>query len=297
MIVWMLFWSGVIISVALIIVVKFTPFKDLPQPSWFNYGDEALDVIYDISMGYIVSAIFYLMVVYYPEKVKKIKIERIAMDEIECICIDAIMVIVLAYKNVSDENEWNFKDLEDDAQLFNDKFYEKMKLFDAYKNSDTRLCIKEDDGSTSEITWDDKLESVFQDCVNRIDEIITKYIYFLDDEIIDKLLLFRNNKLIVGYLGLPSNKMITVYKGTDGTKYAERISLNIFRQDPNGKKNLLFNNSGVVDNGNILHDYIDTLLSLRELGCKKAKFHRDVAIEYFCREGCGQYGIAISNDD
>ena len=47
----MFFWVMFTISVTLIIVVKLTPFKDLPQPSWFNYGNGALEIIYDIILS------------------------------------------------------------------------------------------------------------------------------------------------------------------------------------------------------------------------------------------------------
>lgn len=291
-----LFWGAFIISVLLIILVKLTPFKDLPEPSWFNYGNEALEIIFNLSIGYIVSAIFYLIVVYYPDKEKKCKVEKAAMADLECVCIDAIMLVVLMYKNVCSKAEWNFSNLKDDAQFFNDRFYQRMKVFDAYKNADTLISKIEEDGTYSALSWDNKLEMDLKSFVDRIDQIITRYIYFLDDEIIDKVLEFRNNKLIISYLGLPSNKIITMYKGNNGLKYAERISINMFRHDPSGKKNLLFDND-MVDNGEVLHDYINTLLVFRKLCCKKTDFKKDIAIEYLYHKDCGQYGIAISDKE
>lgn len=66
-----LFWAFFIVSILSIILVKFTPFKDLPQPTWFPYGNEAIEVIFNLAIGYIASSLFYFILVYMPERIKK----------------------------------------------------------------------------------------------------------------------------------------------------------------------------------------------------------------------------------
>ena len=288
------FWIVLILSIWKIVQYSYLPIIKLPFSieRYFVKPVETDGIAFNLAMGYIVSAIFYLIVVYYPDKVKRIKVEKVAIEELSSICIDAIMMVVLMYKNVCNKYEWDFNHLKDDSQFFDEKFYKRMEMFDAYVDADTRLSKKEDNGNFKVISWDDKLEGSLKDFADRIDQIITRYIYFLDDEIIEKSLAFKNNRLLIGYLGLPSNKIVSIYEGTNGAMYAERISLHMFRGDMSGKKTLLFKNDGAVDNVNILHDYINTLLSLRELCCKKTKFRRDIAIKYFCSEKCGQCGIA-----
>ena len=71
-----LFWSLLLISFILIIIVKFSPLKDIHTSqinyiSWFPYGFELGEAVFDLSVGYIVSCIFYFIVVYLPEEKKR----------------------------------------------------------------------------------------------------------------------------------------------------------------------------------------------------------------------------------
>lgn len=287
----------ILLFISILIIVKYSNFPILELPfsieEFLIKPKETDEVVLNLSIGYIVSSIFYLIVVYYPEKIKKVKVEKVAIEDLGSVCLDAINLIVLMYKNVCKKNEWNFDNLKDDADFFDAKFYKRMELFDAYKDADTLLYKVEDNGKGGVISWDDKLEKDLEDFSDRIDQVITRYIYFLDDEIIDKALSFRNNKFIIIYLGLPSNKSATKYTGNNGVNYAERVPLHVYRND--GRKSLIFQNNDVVDNSQLLHDYIKTLLSLRKLCCNKTKLPRNIALKNFCLEECGQCGIAISD--
>lgn len=66
-----LFRLFLIISILAIILVKFTPFQSLPEPAWFPYGNQFIEVVFNLSIGYIVSSLFYLVVVYLPQEIKK----------------------------------------------------------------------------------------------------------------------------------------------------------------------------------------------------------------------------------
>jgi hypothetical protein len=289
------FWIFMVISIC--IITKFSNFPIIELPfdldRFFIKPIETDGILFNLAIGYIVSAFFYLLVVFYPEKVKREKVERVAISELESISTEATMMAVLMYKNVSKNEEWNFEHLKDDAEFFDKKFYERITRFDAYKNADTLKCSIEDDGTMKNLTWDNILEDKLKDFSDRIDQIVTRYIYFLDDEIIDKALSFKNNNFIVAYLGLPSNRLISVYTGINGIKYAERVPWHMIRSDSYGEKTPLFQPNEMVDNVDLFRDYINTLLSLRELCLRKSKSKKDIAIEYFCRERCGQTDIAI----
>lgn len=285
------------ISIYFIIKYSDYPFINLPfnLDRFFIKPKNTDDIILNFAIGYIVSFIFYLIVIYFPEKVKKSKVEKIAFEELSSICTDAIMLVILMYKNVCKTEEWDFKHLKDDAEFFDAHFYEKMRLFDAYKNADTLICKVDDNGNYNSISWDDKLEKDLNNFVSRIDQVITRYIYFLDDEIIDKALLFKNTNLFTSYLGLPSMKLGLIYTGNNGVKYSDRVSLYMIRKDPKGMKTPLFTKSISVENTNMLSDFIKDLLSLRKLCSKKSTIKRNIAIENYCFNNCGQCGIAIFN--
>jgi nitrate reductase NapAB chaperone NapD len=71
-----IFWALLAISVVLIFLIKFSPLKDIHTSeidflSWFPYGEEVGQVVFDLGIGYIVSCLFYYIVVYLPEKKKR----------------------------------------------------------------------------------------------------------------------------------------------------------------------------------------------------------------------------------
>ena len=72
----LLFWLLLLLSFSLIIAVKFSPLKDMSTSqiiifSWFHYGFELGELVFDLSVGYIISCIFYYIVVYLPEQKKR----------------------------------------------------------------------------------------------------------------------------------------------------------------------------------------------------------------------------------
>ncbi|MFE7064524.1 hypothetical protein ACFVAD_20525 [Sutcliffiella sp. NPDC057660] len=62
----------VVISLILIVTIKFSPLSSIhtsqvPLISWFSYGSQLGETIYNLSYGYLISWFFYLMVVRIPE--------------------------------------------------------------------------------------------------------------------------------------------------------------------------------------------------------------------------------------
>jgi len=249
-------------------------------------------IFIDLSIGYIVSAIFYLMIVFYPEKVRKNKVTKVALAEFSTVCTDAMILIILIYKNVSLKSEWNYKHLTDDKVFFDKNFYNRMQRFDVYKTADTLLCQKEEPFDI--ITWDEKLQNDLDDFVKRIDVTLNRYLYFLDDEIIDSALAFQKNNFITAYLGLPTNDLGMSYSGVNGKKYSDRIPLHLFINNVGDRKMVpIFGANDLCDNSKILNSYVDTLLELRNHCYNITGFHKDIAFKLFCEDICGEYGIAI----
>lgn len=282
---------------SILIVVRYSNYPVLKLPfnleEYFIKPKETDGIWFNLAIGYIVSSIFYLLNVYFPEKRKRKKVEKVAMEDLASVCIDAIMMIVLMYKNVCSDDDWKFDHLQDDADFFDEKFFQTMELFDTYKDADTIRIIKEDNGTVKTLSWNDMLEAELRDYVERIDNVFTRYIYFLDDEIIDRASAFRNTPLIVAYLGLPSSKFRSITTGLNGVKYAERVPFYLTRQDHNRTKAPLFGKNDVSDNMNLLREFITALLSLRMLCIKKTELKSNIAIDNYCISKCGQCGIAI----
>ncbi|MGC6589086.1 hypothetical protein ACPV3A_29595 [Paenibacillus sp. Dod16] len=65
-----LFWVLIFVSFLSIFLVKFVWVNTLP-PKWFPWGQEFGELVNDLCIGYLVSVIFYYIVVYIPDKRNK----------------------------------------------------------------------------------------------------------------------------------------------------------------------------------------------------------------------------------
>jgi len=252
-------------------------------------------IFFNLAIGYIVSALFYFMMVYYPDRVRKEKVTKVALSEVSTVCTDAMLLIVHIYKNVSLITEWDFKNLSDDELFIDENFYSRMRRFDVYKTADTLLCHDEEPYNI--ITWDEKLFNDFEDYVKRIDATLDRYLHFLDEKLIDTIMAFQKNLFITTYLGLPSNNIGLFYSGKNGKKYLDRVPLHTFLNDRSGKKAPIFGTNDNCDNNNLLTSYVDTLMNLRKYCYTTIGFRKNAAVKLLCEGENGQYGIAIYNTD
>lgn len=259
--------------------------------SFFIKPKQSDGIAFNLSIGYIVSWVFYIMVVWAPEKDKKNKTKKIVIEELTTVCADAMIMIISMYKNVCEENEWKFEQLNDDTDFFNENFYERMRRLDTYKYADTLKCKNGKDGKFS---WGDKLEDDLEDYVNRIDKVINRYIYFLDSEVVNTMLAFQKSKFICAYLGLPNYEIEGGYTGKDGRKYPERVPIYLVRESSEDKYSPIFEKTEHVDNLEMLREYIKALLNLRKLclSDKRNGFLKDIAIKKFSDPEVGKFHSA-----
>lgn len=293
----LLFITLIIISIFILIKYSIYEVVDLPYnlENYFLKPDISDGIVFNLAIGYIVSSIFYLMIVYFPESAKKKKVTKVALSELATVCSDSMILIVQMYKNVCLESEWEFDSLMDDKDFFDNRFYERIQRFDIYKNADTLLC--EDEEPYNALSWAKKILKEFEDYVIRIDNTINRYIYFLDDELTESALAFKNNSFISTYLGLPSNKLVAFYTGNNGIKYTDKVPLYLMLYNKNERKiNPIFKKNDTADNIGLLKDYIKTLLRLREYCNSVSEFDKKRGINLFCNDGCGQYKIAIHDE-
>lgn len=112
------FWSLLALSFMLIIVIKFSPLKDIHTSqvsylSWFHYGSELGETIFGLSLSYIVSCIFYFVVVYLPEERKRKATMLVIEKRIDAIIGEmGVLIHYLFHKNnvtVFNEDTSNLK--------------------------------------------------------------------------------------------------------------------------------------------------------------------------------------------
>ncbi len=113
------FWTLFILSWIFIILIKFSFLKDtstsqIPFLSWFPYGFELGEVIYGISISYIVSCIFYFVAVYTPEQKRRKKAMSIIENRLDSIL--GSMNIIMNYYFIKHGIDLN--DIENSKEKF-----------------------------------------------------------------------------------------------------------------------------------------------------------------------------------
>lgn len=111
-----LFWSLFVICCFLILIIKFSALTDthiskINYLSWFPYGFELGEILYGLSLSYIVSVIFYFVVVYLPEQKKRKSAMAIIENRIDDILgmINILFTYYFYKNNVNVNNEESFK--------------------------------------------------------------------------------------------------------------------------------------------------------------------------------------------
>lgn len=112
-----MFWSFLIVSCIFVLLIKFSPLKNISTSqitylSWFPFGFELGEVVYGISLSYIVSCIFYFVAVYLPDQRKRMKAMSIIENRIDVILgdINIVMAYYFQKHDIKVKDNENFKE-------------------------------------------------------------------------------------------------------------------------------------------------------------------------------------------
>lgn len=171
-----LFWSFLLISFILIIIVKFSPLKDIHTSqidyiSWFPYGFELGEVVFDLSVGYIVSCIFYFIVVYLPEEKKRKRAMTIIENRIDNI-LGNMGIIIYYYFHKNGITESNDEILKEQVKKI-DKLDpdNKMNFKYQYIEKSTGRTVPFSTGDYTELMELEQHRSSIQEMINGIFQI------------------------------------------------------------------------------------------------------------------------------
>jgi hypothetical protein len=148
-----------VVSCLSIIIVKFTPLKDIHTSqldilSWFPYGHEVGETVFDLSIAYIMSCIFYFIVVYIPDIKKRKSTMTILNKRIDLIL--EYMGITLEYFSYKYQIT---KSMDDNSKrekfngiktLDNNK---NMNFYYQYFDKNTGKIVKLNTGVYTELMW------------------------------------------------------------------------------------------------------------------------------------------------
>ncbi|RLL41099.1 hypothetical protein D8M04_17800 [Oceanobacillus piezotolerans] len=171
-----LFWFFLILSCILIIVIKFSPLKDIHTSqigylSWFHYGYELGETIFGLSISYIVSCIFYFIVVYLPEQNKRKRAMAIIENRIDNILGD-MGVIIYYYFHKNSITESNDELLKEQVEKINRiDPNNKMNFSYQYIEKSTGRKVPFGTGDYTELMLLEEYRSGIQGTINSIFQI------------------------------------------------------------------------------------------------------------------------------
>lgn len=283
--------SIIILSLILIILIQSDkPVIDLPLflQDVFIKNTPTSNIIENISIGILSSAIFYIFLVFVPEFKKQKWISSEVKSNLEFIVTDCSTFIMQLYKNCCYEFEWEQIDISDDSEIFNENFYERLARFNIWNESDSIFKYKEDDKKV--VTYNDLIKAIFERSVSTIDKLLERYLPLMDTKIIKLCSNFRNNVFFSTFLGLENGKHIASLTDSQGNKYVYHIG--IYKAYENCDDNLtpiLYSDENIKAFG----DFINKFLKIRNYVVNKNKALKDVAKRYIIDENAGRTEMGI----
>ncbi|MDD4778869.1 MAG: hypothetical protein PHV53_11360 [Fermentimonas sp.] len=226
-----------LLFLAIFIVISYILTDNLPE--LFPYGDALFKLLSDLSLAYMASFIFFILVQYLPETKKRQKYQEIALRQLRIpLYVHARLFLYVYKSSVTEITNSNLDALED---LFNDSFYKEIRAFDVTKQAPL----------DSQKTW---IEYIGQECLrfsNSLEKITDKYTYYLDSNIIEAIEELRNSHFMRFFLG---EAEIRVYTIENCWVHIDNV-LDSYK----GKNVSIFNASGELD---IVKEHIEYFLSL-----------------------------------
>lgn len=157
-------------------MIKFSPLKDIHTSeisylSWFHYGFELGETLFGLSISYIISCIFYFIVVYLPEEKKRMRAMAIIENRIDTILGD-MGVIIYYYFHKNGITESNDEILKEQVEKITKiDFTKKMDFSYQYIEKSTGRTVPFGTGDYTELMLLEEDRSRIQQMINCIFQI------------------------------------------------------------------------------------------------------------------------------
>lgn len=234
----------ILLAISLIIIFAYIFSIDMPER--FPFAKELFNLASQFSIAYVTSLIFYMIVNYIPEKRKRDKYRKIALNQLTSPIDRHIRIFQYMYKSVLQEKpKQQFKFVN---QLFSEDFFRIIENFDFMAYSPLVPQRK----------WIDYIIREFQIFDKSLDDIINKYAYFFEDS---ELQIMENMRSAV-FMRILTNR-VNVRQYIDGAWFEIENQIEQVSKAGNGISALFH-----IDQQGRHHfkEYIDLLLLL-------VKFH------------------------
>lgn len=183
------FWILLFLSIVSIIIIKISPLKNIPSSQipllyWFPYGYEFGEIMFNLSIGYIVSCIFYVIVVFIPDYQKRQSAMSIINKDI--IIIAEAMNLHIHYLLEKNNITTKFDILtESDFIAIPKLTNNKMSFYYQYKEENSTTYVKMYTGYYTELERFTDVKNLITQKVDKLFNIPS--IIYVDYELIETL--------------------------------------------------------------------------------------------------------------
>lgn len=255
---------------------------------FFGHKKEIDSVLCGILTGYITGYIIYFLTVMFPLFIRRAPYKKDTTEILLDMYICAITTLLIVYKKVCYEKEWNeLKGKKDIEVLQHPQFINRMGRLDVYSEAYTIYGNKE---TNKRKNWCEYFESVCERLRREAVELLVNYGSYLDYDTIDLLLEIKKSHFI-GMMTGNDQGVDNVIVTEDGLTYFDGISAGMYYAS-NGKGSPIF---AIEKNKIRLKEFIELLFKMRKIvrkNIKNSDFDRSVMTKLW-KYNTGETGSSI----
>lgn len=222
----------------------------------FSKPENIDEVLLGIVTGYSTGYVIYVLTVLLPDYIQSGPMKKQCAIELREIYSKSVGTLLLMYKSVLTEKEWEKIDAMDDLDALDSAFFEKIRKFDMYADAYTLYHFK--DGKT--MMWCDYWEKLADYIQNNIVQIFLRYHAYLDDDMTKIIVDTKNNV----FLGMMTGNIIGVeqiIEGEDGYKYFDSVSASDYFNSTHRAAPIFMDEKNLKQ----LNEYVDLLRKMRKI--------------------------------
>lgn len=222
----------------------------------FSKPENVDEVLLGIVTGYSSGYVIYVLTVLFPDYIQSSPMKKQCAIELREIYSKSVGTLLLMYKSVLTEKEWEEMDAIDDLDALDSTFFEKIRKFDMYADAYTLYHLK--DGKA--MMWCDYWEKLADRIQNDIVQIFLRYHAYLDDKMMKTIVNIKNNV----FLGMMTGNVVgaeQIFKGGDGYKYFDAVSVPDFFNSTDKATPIFFHEENMKQ----LKKYVDLLKQMRKI--------------------------------
>jgi len=241
----------------------------------FVTNKEADSVLLSIVSGYVIGYVTYALTVLVPTFFRNKPMQIQFAKELQELYSCSVGTLLVIYKSVSTQREWQNIDISDDLCALNDEFYAKVKYFDLC--SEAYTIFGSADGK--KYSWSEYLVKISEKTQEKARQILLCYQAYLSETMYDILVDTINDKFLGMITGECTN-IIPHVIGENEYMYFESISVADYYESTDNPTPIFL----LEDNLKVLKQYISLLHRQKFIICAILGKDKALKSNYYLNE-------------